>query len=249
MRRALGILFSLVFYPALGLYTLVATPVLALDVALRAPFCTHRDSMRRFRLRIATYGYGIIRGLARPAVRTIYEAAPRDPARAKIIVANHVAASDPFLIAFVPEEGVQVVNRWPFRLPIWGRFARWAGYLSIRELSPEAFEAQAAQLLAEGVSIVAFPEGTRAGAGPMGPFHGAMFRLALATRVPLVPMCIVGNERTPARGTLVLEPATVRIRCLPEIPWEAYRDMTPFQLKNHVRDLMQNEVNRMRAAA
>ena len=83
----------------------------------------------------------------------------------------------------------------------------------------------------------------------MGPFHWALFRLAQATRTPLVPVCIVGNERTPARGSLILEPTTVRVHCLPEMPWESYRDLTPYQLKNHVRQMIQEEVNRMRTLA
>ena len=249
MRKGVGILFSLVFYPLLAVYTLAAVPAMFLWVALGAPFFSHRKNMRRFRLMIAVYGYGIIRGLARPAIRTLYDSPPRDARKARIFVSNHVASSDPFLMAFLFEEVVQIVNKWPFKLPVWGIFARWAGYLSIREMPSDVFQSTAARLLDEGVSIVAFPEGTRSGGPHVGQFHGAMFRLALATRTPLVPMCIAGNERSPARGSLVLEPATVRVRCLPELAWEDFRDMTAFHLKNHVRQLIQEEVDRMRAAS
>jgi 1-acyl-sn-glycerol-3-phosphate acyltransferase len=245
VRRGAAIVFSCLFYPLLAAYTLLAVPLLALGVAAGAPFATHRENMRRFRRMISWYGNGIIRGLARPLVRIRYESPARTPGIARIFVANHVAASDPFLMAVLPEEVVQVVNLWPFKLPVWGRFARWAGYLNIRAMAPDAFQARAARLLAEGVSIVAFPEGTRAGTKPMGPFHGALFRLALATRAPLVPMCIAGNARTPARDSLLLEPATIRIRCLPELPWEQFGSRSPFQLKNHVRLLIQDELTRM----
>ena len=248
MKRGLAMLYSGCFSPLLAAYTLLAVPLLALAVAAGAPFATHRDNMRRFRRAISWYGNGIIRVLARPLVRIRYES-PRRPRMARIFVANHVSASDPFLMAVLPEEVVQVVNLWPFKLPVWGCFARAAGYLNIRALAPEVFQARAARLLADGVSIVAFPEGTRAGTRPMGPFHGALFRLALATRAPLVPLCIVGNARTPARGSLVLEPATIRIRCLPELTWEHYGSCTPFQLKNRVRQMIRDELARMELAA
>ena len=39
------------------------------------------------------------------------------------------------------------------------------------------------------------------------------------------------------------------VRCLPEMPWESFRDLTPFQLKNHVRQMIQDEVSRMRTLA
>jgi 1-acyl-sn-glycerol-3-phosphate acyltransferase len=249
MKRGAAILYSLVFYPLLAVYTGVAIVLLSLVVLAGAPFSSHRESMRRFRRMISWYGYGIIRGLVRPIIRVEYDAPVRQPRAAKIFVANHVASSDPFLIALLPEAAVQVVNLWPFKLPVWGIFARWAGYLSVRAMTPEAFQAAAARLLSEGISIVGFPEGTRAGEGPMGHFHGSLFRLALATRTPLVPMCITGNARSPARGSMLLEPATVRVRCLPELPWESFRDMTPYKLKNHVRHLIQQEVVRMSVPA
>ena len=249
MRRAWAICFSLVFYPLLAVYTAAALAGLSTAMSLGAPFVSHRENMRRFRRMISLYGYGIIRGLARPVVRAVYVSPPRDARKAKVFVSNHVSSSDPFFMAFLPESAVQVVNLWPFKLPVLGIFARLAGYLSIRAMSPEAFQAAGTRLLGEGISIIAFPEGTRAESGPMGPFHGALFRLALATRTPLVPVCIVGNERTPARGSLILEPTTVRVHCLPEMPWESFRDLTPYQLKNHVRQMIQEEVNRMRALA
>jgi len=247
LNKGVAILFSLAFYPLLVLYSAVAIPLLALLVAAGAPFLPHRANMRRFRRMISWYGYGVIKGLARPAVRIFYETHGRGRGGARIFVANHLSSSDPFLMAVLPEEVVQVVNLWPFRLPVWGIFARWAGYLNIRAMSAEAFQEKAASLLREGVSIVAFPEGTRAGAGPMGPFHSALFRLALATHTSLVPLCIHGNARTPARGSLLLHPATIRVRRLPELPWESFRDQTPFQLKTRVHQQMQQEVDRMRA--
>ena len=245
MKRGIAILYACVFYPLLVLYTGATVLLFALAGVAGAPFFSHRENMRRFRRMIAWYGYGIICGLARPIIRVVYEAPARAPRAAKIFVSNHVSSSDPFLVSLLPEATVQVVNLWPFKLPVWGLFARWAGYLNIRALSPEAFHEAAFRLLAEGISIVAFPEGTRSGSQPMGPFHGAMFRLALAARVPLVPMCITGNARSPARGSLLLEPSTVRVRCLPELAWEDYREMTPFKLKQHVHRLICQELARM----
>ena len=163
MKRAGAILYAFVFYPLLVAYTSAAVPLLAFIVAAGAPFAPHRENMRRFRRMIAWYGYGVICGLARPIIRIVYESPARSPRTAKIFVSNHVSSSDPFLVALLPEATVQVVNLWPFKLPVWGIFARWAGYLNIRAMSAEAFQEAASRLLAEGISIVAFPEGTRAG--------------------------------------------------------------------------------------
>lgn len=248
MRHLTAILFALLFYPILTIYTIVSVTVMTLYMIVTAPFFSHVKNMQRFRRLINIYGYGIIHGLARPMGPVIYKAAPRDTKTAKLIVSNHISASDPFLVACLPEVLVQVVNVWPFKLPIWGVFARWSGYLNVRQMEPDAFVEACAGLLREGTSIVAFPEGTRAGERPMGPFHSVIFRVALATKVPIVPMCIYGNAHAPARGSLLLEPSTVRVHCLSEVTWETYQSMTPFQLKNHVRDLIQQEVERMKTA-
>lgn len=246
MRRFIAILFSSVFYPVLVLYTLVAIVVLTIYMVFTAPFFSHVKNMYRFRWLMCQYGVVIIHVLVRPLCTIIYHAAPRDPMTAKIVVSNHISASDPYLTGCLPEVFVQVVNTWPFKLPILGVFARWSGYVNIKKMTPEAFLETCAKLLREGTTVVAFPEGTRAGEGPMGQFHSSIFRVALATKVPIVPMCIYGNARSPARGSLILEQATVRVHCLPEVTWDVYQSMTPFQLKNYVRDLIQQEVERMK---
>lgn len=246
MRRLIAILFAVVFYPILAIYTCVAVAILTAYMVVTAPFFSHAHNMGRFRRLICLYGNVIIHVLARPMGRVIYRAAPRDTRAAKIIVSNHVSASDPFLLACLPEVFVQVVNTWPFKLPVWGIFARWSGYLNVKHLTHDAFMEACVELLRGGTSIASFPEGTRAGERPIGPFHSSIFRVALATKVPIVPLCIYGNARSPARGSLILEPATVRLHCLPEVTWEVYQSMTPFQLKNYVRDLIQEEVERMK---
>jgi 1-acyl-sn-glycerol-3-phosphate acyltransferase len=107
---------------------------------------------------------------------------------------------------------------------------------------------RAGRLLQEGASLAAFPEGTRSGSRQMGSFHGTVFRLALRERVPIVPVCIAGNERMPRRGTAMLEPGRVRVRSLPAVAWEEYKNLTPFQLKQRIREIIQGELDRMEAA-
>ena len=115
-------------------------------------------------------------------------------------------------------------------------------------MPPEEFIARAARHLEQGVSIATFPEGTRSGGREMGPFHGLAFRLALQTGVPIVPLCISGNERIPPRGTGWLNPGIIRVRRLPAVRVGQYRDLSPFQLKNRVRGLIAEELDRMEAA-
>lgn len=90
--------------------------------------------------------------------------------------------------------------------------------------------------------MIAFPEGTRTRTMEVGPFHGTLFRLALETRAPILPLCILGSERVPPRGTMVLNPGPVVLRSLPPVTWDEYKDLTAFQLKNKVRELIAREL-------
>jgi 1-acyl-sn-glycerol-3-phosphate acyltransferase len=206
--------------------------------------------MRRFRRALSWYGLVIDRILPHPFVRIICEKATEENAPVPCIyVCNHRSASDPFLMGLLPYEMVQIANIWPFRLPVLGFYARRAGYLSVNEMPVEEFYEKAGRLLTDGVSLVAFPEGTRAAPGQVGPFHSAVFRLAMQCRTPIVPLCISGNERIPPRGTGWLDPGVIRVRRLAAIRPETYRDWSAFHLKMHVRDRIVAELGAMEKTA
>ncbi len=244
--RLLFFLLNLYFWPLFFLTTLVGIPVLTLLVALPAPFRPHRRNMRAFRMMIVRYGRLVLAGMF-PLVRLAREQPLEASPQPCIYICNHRSASDPFLMALLPGEIVQVVNVWPFHLPVLGWFAKWAGYLSVREMPFERFSETAARYLEQGINIAAFPEGTRSGEGPMGPFHSAMFRVALDTGVPVVPVCISGNQRIPPKGSWCLHPGTIHIRVLPPVTAETYSTWSPFTFKNRVHDLIKEELARMEA--
>ena len=135
-------------------------------------------------------------------------------------------------------EAVQVVNIWPFHIPVLGPIAKIAGYPNIRKMQFAKFSRATCDLIRQGVSIVSFPEGTRSRDRAVMPFHGAIFRVALETRCPIVPLCISGNEAILPPGRLLLHPGTIKIHKLPALEWEEYRLLTPFKLKNKVRDII-----------
>jgi 1-acyl-sn-glycerol-3-phosphate acyltransferase len=246
MRRLAAIWLNVTFYPAALLYSAIVIPALAAGVAVASLVVSRRRAMRMFRRAINWYGWGIIHGVAFPCVRVTYRRPAPDPgAGACVFVSNHRSGSDAFFMAVLREEMVQVVNIWPFRIPVLGFAARMAGYLSVREMPIDDFIARGRALLREGVSIVVFPEGTRSGGRELGSFHGAAFRLALAAGVPIVPLCVAGTERTPARGTAWLEPARIRIHRLPAVPWASFRDLDAFHLKTRIRKMMAAELAAM----
>jgi 1-acyl-sn-glycerol-3-phosphate acyltransferase len=238
-------LLNLYFYTLFLLCSAIAIPALTLFVACTRLFQSHRNTMRRFRRAISWYGK-LVTTLPYPFIKVRYEDhAKSGPGQPYIFVSNHRSASDAFLMCVLPHEAIQIVNVWPFRIPVLGLYAKFAGYLNIRMLSHEHFLQRAGQLLKQGVSIIFFPEGTRSTSRTMGSFHGAAFRLALESRAPVVPLCISGNENIPPKGSLMMRPGTIRVRRLPAITWDEYKDLNAFAFKNRVWNVIDHELSEM----
>lgn len=240
------IFFNISFYFVFCLYSAIAIPILTLLVAYFSLFMSHRNTMKWFRRAISWYGMVAIKVLPFPLITIDYKDYEKNAGPGPyIFVCNHRASTDPFLMACLPHEFIQVVNIWPFRLPVLGIYARWASYLSINEMSFKQFSKQAMKLLKQDVSIIVFPEGTRSGGKSMSQFHGSIFRVAIEANCPIVPVCISGNENIPPRGSFLLRPGKIKIHKLPAIKWEEYKDLKPFKLKNIVRDIMSKELSVM----
>lgn len=233
-------------YSLFILLSAVVISFLTLYVGCAALFSpSHRKTMKRFRRAINWYGLAIIYS-PYPFIKINYETCGTDdPAEPYIFVCNHRSASDAYLMGILPHELVQIVNVWPFRIPVLGYYAKLAGYLNIRMIPTEEFMQRAAALLHDGVSIVFFPEGTRSTSRTMGSFHGSAFRLALETKASIVPLCISGSENAPPKGSPLLHPGTITIRRLPAIAYAEYKGLTPFALKNRVREIMAQELSAM----
>lgn len=246
MARFRLYLLNLYFYTLFITLSATVIPVLTAYVVITGLlFPSRRKTMKRFRRAINWYGRAIIFS-PYPFIKVSYEECGKnDPKEPYIFVCNHRSASDAYLMGILPQELIQIVNVWPFRLPVLGVYAKLAGYLNIRMMPPEEFMQSASRLLKDGVSIIFFPEGTRSTSRKMGTFHGSAFRLALETRAAIVPLCISGSENIPPKGSSLLHPGIIRMRRLPAITWEEYKDMTSFALKNRVRNIMDHELSAM----
>ena len=243
------LVLNLYFYVFFLSISALVIPALTLFVSFTRLFLSHRRTMKRFRRAISWYGK-LITAIPYPFIRLRYEnRAKNDPGEPYIFVSNHRSASDAFLMCVLPHEAIQIVNVWPFRIPVLGLYARFSGYLNIRMMSSELFMEKATTLLSEGVSIIFFPEGTRSASRTMGSFHGAAFRLALHSKASVVPLCISGNENIPPKGSLLLRPGTIRVRRLPAITWDEYKDLTAFAFKNRVWKIIDHELSTMESSA
>jgi 1-acyl-sn-glycerol-3-phosphate acyltransferase len=232
---ALNVLFWCLFTLWTALLVIVALPYYYLFSFLtRNP----RRSGRLLRQTISHYGSLVIHS-GWPFVRIKYVDLAPDEQPPFVFVANHRSTSDAFLMSVLSRECVQVLNIWTSRLYIVNRLSRLAGYLRVRELTHEQFMEQGLKLLEEGVSVIAFPEGTRSGSRNMGPFHGAIFRVAQKAGAKVCPVAISGSEEIPHKGSLVIHPGRITITKLPSLTAQQYQGLNAYQLKMRARNILE----------
>ncbi|HJO93640.1 MAG TPA: lysophospholipid acyltransferase family protein [Victivallales bacterium] len=179
-----------------------------------------------------------------PFVKIKYKDFSDYPSKNGIYICNHRSSSDPFLMTLLNCDMVQVVSKWPFKIPVLGYFAKKAEYISVLDMTQEKFDQEAMRILDQNISIAAFPEGTRSGCKKMNHFTSIVFRTALKVKCPLFPVCITGNENIPTKD-FTMHTGTIKMHKLSPVLWEEYKNMSAFQLKNYLKNIMASEISKM----
>jgi 1-acyl-sn-glycerol-3-phosphate acyltransferase len=65
--------------------------------------------------------------------------------------------------------------------------------------------------MANGLSLIVFPEGTRSRDGRVARFKGGSFFLALEAGLPVVPLSVIGSRHVMLKGRLATYPGTVTL--------------------------------------
>jgi len=136
--------------------------------------------------------------------------------RACIFMSNHVSNLDPpALVSLIPGRTSAFMKRSLMELPILGTGFRQGEFIAV-DRTGSAREAQASvaaaqNVLAKGVHITTFVEGTRSPDGRMLPFKKGPFFLAMAAGAPVVPVSIHGTESIMGKGSLRIHPGTAEV--------------------------------------
>jgi len=139
-----------------------------------------------------------------------------DASQAYVFMANHQSNLDiPTLIAALPRFQLRwIAKKELLRIPFFG-WGFWGCHMitinrdSLRDTRSSM--KQASHKLANGLSIVVFPEGTRSPDGKLLAFKRGGFVMAQNARAPIVPITIKGSADQLPRGAWRIEPGVVDI--------------------------------------
>lgn len=157
-------------------------------------------------------------GFRAAGIRVAIEGRERTPkGTACIFMANHVSNLDPpALVPHLPGRCAAFTKREIFKIPVFGYCLRLGDFIPVdRKGSVTAAQESmtaAQRVLAKGLHIMTFVEGTRSKDGRMLPFKKGPFYLAKGTGAPCVPVSIYGTEALMAKGSPEIRPGTVHLK-------------------------------------
>jgi 1-acyl-sn-glycerol-3-phosphate acyltransferase len=138
-----------------------------------------------------------------------------------IFMSNHQGGYDIFALhGHLPFDFKWLAKKELFSIPFFGWTLTAAGYISIdRKGSRDTVRAmnEAAQRIRDGMSVVIFPEGSRSPDGSIQPFKKGGFTLAIKSKVPIVPVAVVGSREIMPKGRITVNSGKITIRIGPTI--------------------------------
>ncbi len=153
--------------------------------------------------------------LATTGVEVSSEGAGRlTPGGTYVFVSNHQSIYDiPIIFSTLPFQIRIIAKESLGRFPFLGWHLRWTGHMLVDRANPERAKifGQWSQLVARGVSLIVFPEGTRSIDGRLARFKAGSFLLAIQAGLPIVPVSVSGSRHVMLKGRMMTCPGRVKL--------------------------------------
>jgi 1-acyl-sn-glycerol-3-phosphate acyltransferase len=155
-----------------------------------------------------------------------------------LFVQNHSGNLDLFIaMQLCPAPGCGTMKREVLRIPFIGLGYALSGHLLIDrgklQSAIKSMDAITALLQSGKMSVWILPEGTRSRSGVLQPFKKGFAHLALATRLPIVPVVVHDAHRF-WPGGLTIRPGRLCVEILPPI---ATDNWTADGLQGHIAEV------------
>ncbi len=192
--------------PAISVYTIVlgTLSILSTFVDTRghaAHWCARAWSW----LILATTGVDVtVKGLDRVTLGETY-----------VFISNHQSIYDiPVIFASLPFQIRIIAKESLGRFPFLGWHLIRAGHLLVDRRNPKhsGILNRWRRLVADRLSLIIFPEGTRSPDGEVGPFKAGSFLLALEAGLTIVPLSVSGTVQVMKKNRLMTCPGQVTLQ-------------------------------------
>lgn len=136
------------------------------------------------------------------------------PDQPVVVMSNHQSAWETIFLYQLFSPACPILKKELLDIPFWGWAMRLQNPIAIDRSKPreagKSLLTQGAQRIEQGLSILVFPEGTRAPAGTIGKISRGGAQLAVATSTPAIPVLHNAGLFWPA-GTQRKQSGTIRV--------------------------------------
>ena len=164
-----------------------------------------------------------------------------------LVISNHLGLADPPLINLVLNRPVRfMAKKQLFRFRVIGSFIRGIGGFPVHRGRPDRNALrQSEQVLAQGLALAIFPEGTRSRSGQLRPALTGPALIALRSGAPILPVAITGTEKL-ERGVGILTRPRVTVNIgrpfhLPPVASKPDRKELIKYIMEHIAELLPPE--------
>jgi 1-acyl-sn-glycerol-3-phosphate acyltransferase len=204
-----ALVFNCVFFVSGALFLSLALPALAMS--------------RRVTIRVGVAWFTFILWAVRIICGISHEVRGREnlPATPCVVAAKHQSAWDTFAFLTFLDDAAYVIKKELIRIPVYGWLLSKAAMVPVdRTAGAKALRTMvrtARTRLAEGRSVVIFPEGTRTAPGEHRRYHPGVAALYAQLAVPVVPVALNSGLFWPRRA-FIKRPGRIVVEILPPIP-------------------------------
>lgn len=170
-----------------------------------------------------------------------------------LIVSNHSSIVDiAAIINSFPKYFVFIAKKELSRIPIFGKWFQIGGCVFLdRENIRESVEIlnRGIEILKSGISMCIFPEGTRSTTGEIGEFKKGSFRLALKSKVKILPVALSGTRSVYEDNNRKITKGDITVAFLDPIDTKSLSPEECSNIHNIIRDLIDKkckEFNQLR---
>lgn len=146
-----------------------------------------------------------------------------------LIIANHQSFVDILVMLSLAPRLVMLTNNWVWHSPFFGKIVRYADFVQTAD-GYENVSSRLREKVAQGYSVVIFPEGTRSADGKVHRFHKGAFYLAEQLRLDILPVILYGTGMIISkRQPFYVKRGILCTRILPRIPFDDARMGVTYQ--------------------
>jgi 1-acyl-sn-glycerol-3-phosphate acyltransferase len=167
-----------------------------------------------------------------------------------VIISNHQSMLD-ILVLFRLFAHFRWVSKTEiFKIPVVGWIMTLNNYIKVKrgdKKSVMKMLEKSKKVVASGISILIFPEGTRSRNGNLQQFKDGAFILAADTRTGILPVLInavSGNLTT--KGIFIINRLAIKVRILDEIPYSSFKNSDISEIKARIHGIMSAELLNIR---